>query len=94
VELFGNRTTGEEVAVKSHGIFERSLMINWVEASIYCWIERQLPSRSRWRCEDHHWVCWRGSLKSVLGSSRAPRWWTGSRKANTISGLVLGMIYM
>jgi hypothetical protein len=28
VELFGNRNTGVEVAVKSHGIFERSLMIN------------------------------------------------------------------
>jgi serine/threonine protein kinase len=35
-----------------------------------------------------------GSLKSILGSSKAPRGWTGSRKANAISGIVLGMIYV
>jgi serine/threonine protein kinase len=35
-----------------------------------------------------------GSLRNILGEANAPRWWTPTRKAKTIAGIVVGMKYV
>jgi serine/threonine protein kinase len=103
VELWRNRSSGEEVAVKSFLLGEnhqrvQEIFMQEVQALM---VLKHLCLLSFKGC------CLRsgnegpkliteflgcGSLKPILGSgSNSPRWWTTSRRVNCISGIVLGM---
>jgi serine/threonine protein kinase len=107
VKLFRNRKTGKEVAVKTlllkAGENEEKVQEDFIrevssliELNHPCILSLKgccLPVKGEGPKILTEFLGG-GSLKSVLGSSKFPRWWTATRKANTICGIVLGMIYV
>jgi serine/threonine protein kinase len=107
VKLFRNGKTGEEVAVKTlllkageneekvqeDFIREVSSLIEFNHPCIVSLKGCCLPMDGEGPKIVTEFLS-RGSLKGVLGSPKGPQWWTATRKANTICGIVLGMIYV
>jgi serine/threonine protein kinase len=104
VELYRHRSTGETVAVKSFGYVKgnesevQGRFLREVENLMS--LEHSCILRLKGCCLSHGKAgpklvtefCGGGSLKSVLEDpKKVPAWWTNTRKAITIAGIVLGM---